>query len=1418
MTYLFEVSWEVCNLVGGIYTVLRSKAPEALKAFGENYFLIGPLLEENADFVETDEPVYRPIRAALEAKDLRCRLGRWKIDGEPRVILVDFKNRHDAEKVLYNYWQQFGVDSMAGSWDYIEPVLFSTTCGEVIEAINDTVVEEHEQTVAHFHEWMCGGGLLYLRRNAPEIGTVFTTHATILGRSMAGSGINVYSGDRKINPEKDAKQFGVQAKYSMEAVCAREADSFTTVSQVTAEEAEAILGQRPHFAVFNGVDAKGLPNFEQMRSEAEGTREKMLDVAGRFLQRNLPSNTRLWMTSGRYEFHNKGFDVFLESLARLDQELKKDESAPPVVAWFLLATGHNGLSDLAQRRVFGGRTSDLGGTGISTHYLHDEAGDPILNACQNLGLTNSKDNKISVIFTPAYLDGNDGLLNMQYYDILPACDLGVFPSYYEPWGYTPLESIAAGVPTITTDLAGFGRWVQEIGDPRHKGVAVIPRAGKTDEEVTGVLAGLLDDFVRIDGADLTSLRAKVRAIAERADWKEFYKGYLRAYEAAAHMADMRLNSLDTSAFSDNLFTSFRGGEGSGPNYRSFVVAPTLPPKIEGLRTIASNLWWSWHPDAEDLFEEIAPDIWAQHIHNPVRMLGKVPPEVLEEKATDKAFLKKYQRVMEQFKKYMNGPRRDYGIVKSLSEKSPVVYFSMEFCLHECLPIYSGGLGVLSGDHLKAASDLGIPLVAVGLFYRQGYFQQRIDRQGYQIEEYPFLDTSTLPGTALRKKDGKEEVRISVELAGRMVSARVWQINVGRVKLYLLDTDVDENQSKDRQISRKLYGGDRNTRIEQEIVLGIGGVKLIEDELQFQPSVYHLNEGHCGFMIFERIRRFLEKGLNFQEAREAVKATSVFTTHTPVPAGNESFEHHMMEHYFSDFAAQLGISFEQLMEMGLSQPGDGRAPFSMTVLGLKLTNKANAVSKLHGVVCREMWHDVWKGVAIEEVPIGSITNGIHLTSWMGKNLKRLFSQYLDVRWDENHDDPDAWLRVDEIPSERLWYEHMAQKRQLIEHVKRKIFADYARRGESPNLIRETLERLNPNALTIGFARRFATYKRATLLFRNRDALIKLLRDEEHPVQILFAGKAHPADAAGKELIRYIIEQSRAPEFRGKIVYLENYNMALGRMMTQGVDVWLNTPVRPHEASGTSGMKVVPNGGINCSILDGWWDEAYKPGKGFAIQTSLPSLNPEQQVEMDSVTLLTLLQQEIIPLYYDVDDKGVPDQWVEMMKEALKDYAPFFTTMRMVDEYHREKYILTAERGYDLFGDSFAGIRSLTEWKRKIGARFSTVQIDHVAICGIEGNFLASDATLEIEMYVSPGKLAPDEVQAELIIGPERDKHFVSEPSIIRFEKGESTKVRNQLKFQISHKVDRSGSYLYTVRVVPVHPLLSRTQETGLARWA
>ena len=682
----------------------------------------------------------------------------------------------------------------------------------------------------------------------------------------------------------------------------------------------------------------------------------------------------------------------------------------------------------------------------------------------------------------------------------------------------------------------------------------------------------------------------------------------------------------------------------------FTLVPRLPERLSKLLDIANNLWWCWNPDAVNLFFRIDRDLWAQTHENPRLLLGEVGQVRLEELAKSDSFLAHMDRVWDSLQEYMSTHRWAAHNPQAPNDML-VVYLSAEFGLHECLSIYSGGLGVLAGDHLKAASDLGLPLVGVGLLYREGYFRQYLNADGWQQELYPRNDFYNMPIQLERDAAGKP-MTIEVEYPGRMVKAYIWKCQVGRVPLYLLDCDHEDNQPVDRAITGQLYGGDRETRIRQEIMLGMGGV-LAMQQLGLRPSVYHMNEGHAAFMTLQRIKELVRRdGLSFREASETVKAGSFFTTHTPVPAGNDMFDPGLVDTYFRKYCQDVHISLEELLSYGRQNPHDTREPFCMTVLALKLSAGANGVSKLHGEVSRDMWALTWKDIPEDEVPITSITNGIHTRSWISQDLADLYDRYLGPGWINSPDDQSIWEHIDEVPDTELWRTHERRRERLVNFARRRLSRQLEGRG-APSLERRmAMEVLDPEVITIGFARRFATYKRATLLLRDPERLKRLLCDPHRPVQLIIAGKAHPADTAGKEIIRQLVHFARNPETRGRVVFLEDYDINVARYMVQGVDCWLNTPRRPMEASGTSGMKASMNGALNCSILDGWWVEGYDASLGWAIGAGedYPESAYAIQDSVEANALYTLLEKEIVPLFYDRGRDGLPRAWIRMMKAS------------------------------------------------------------------------------------------------------------------------------------------------------------------------
>jgi len=847
-------------------------------------------------------------------------------------------------------------------------------------------------------------------------------------------------------------------------------------------------------------------------------------------------------------------------------------------------------------------------------------------------------------------------------------------------------------------------------------------------------------------------------------------------------------------------------------YGRVTVFPIMPPRISRLYELAYNLWWSWHPEARTLYRELDSDLWEEVGHNPVRFLSGVEPQRLEKAANDPEYLPRYDSVLQEFDRYVHPHAEETWFSRNYPElkNRTIAYFSAEFGLHESLPIYSGGLGILSGDHCKEASDLGLPLVGIGFLYPQGYFHQRITRDGMQEAFYDKLHFSEAPAIPACDADGNE-VMISVDLPGRGIHAKVWKLQVGRIPLYLMDTDVPPNAPPDRELSARLYGGDREIRISQEIVLGIGGVRALR-ALGISPSAWHINEGHAAFLNLERCRELVASGLSFNEAREVVAANSLFTTHTPVPAGNDTFGYDLIDKYFGSYWGQLKLNREQFMEVAREDHGWGPT-YGMTVLALRLTGQHNGVSKLHGAVSRKMWQFLWPGLDAGEVPIGSITNGVHSPSWISPEMNALYKRYLDEDWEDHVDEQAVWDRVTEIPDGELWQTHMKRKEVLISYVRRQLQQQHLRLGEGSAQMAEFMRMLNPDALIIGFARRFATYKRATLIFRDLDRLRNILNNPDRPVQIVFAGKAHPADEPGKALIEQVYRFSRTDGFRGKIIFLENYDMAMARYLVSGTDLWLNNPIRPHEASGTSGQKAALNGQPNCSILDGWWAEGYNGKNGWAIGEEREYHDSNIQDEADSISLYQLLEEQITPTYYDQGPDGIPHRWIAIMKEAIRTCAPAFSMQRMMKEYTTRYYVPEIQQGLQIEKNRYAQARILAAWKEKVRANWPRVEL---YVDGRREGQLSLGERIDVHAWVRAENLRPEDLAVELVYGETADDRVVPQHTLaMSYTKQEAD---GSYRYDIALQPDERGSIAYGVRVLPSHPALAGKHDMGLIRWA
>jgi len=841
----------------------------------------------------------------------------------------------------------------------------------------------------------------------------------------------------------------------------------------------------------------------------------------------------------------------------------------------------------------------------------------------------------------------------------------------------------------------------------------------------------------------------------------------------------------------------------------------LPPELGALQEIAYNLRWSWHGEAMELFRRLDTLAWEETDHNPVLLLGRIAQDRLQRAAEDEGFLAQVQRVHADLQAYLQTPGwwpKTYG-----GDGTPqVAYFCAEYGLTDCLPIYAGGLGVLAGDHLKSASELGIPLAAVGLLYQQGYFRQRLNADGWQLEMFPRNDFSTLPVELVRDAEGRP-VSVEVTIAGRRCHIHAWLARVGRVRLYLLDTNVPENSPQDRHITAQLYGGDLTNRIGQEIVLGIGGVRMLK-ALGINPKAYHMNEGHAAFLGLERIRLLMaEQGVSFAEAFEAVVASNVFTTHTPVPAGNDAFDPEMIEKYFAAYRGQLSLQREEFLALGRQDPSNADEPMSMTVLALRLSSGHNGVSRLHGQISRTLWAGVWPGVPTGEVPISQITNGVHTRSWLSQDLADLYVRYLGPRWHEKPSDQTVWQAVEQIPDTELWRTHERRRERLVAFARRRLKIQLTHRGAGAAELGAADEVLDPEALTIGFARRFATYKRANLILADLDRLAKLLNTSGRRVQIIFAGKAHPRDNPGKDLIREIIHTARREAFCRSIVFIEDYDMNVARYLVQGVDVWLNTPLRPMEASGTSGMKVAANGGLNVSILDGWWAEGFNPDVGWAIGSGENYDELEYQNTVESQALYDLLEKEIVPLFYDRGADNIPRGWIRKMKATMTRLAPMFNTNRMLRQYAEMFYAPAVERWDTLWANHMDRAKDLSAWKQRVRDQFVHVRVDRVTddMNGAAGAVVGRDVC--VEAVVNLAHLTPDDVTVELYFGSLDEDGQLNDGQSLRMNQVESL-ADNRAKYATQMPCAGTGMVGYTVRVMPANPLLTGPLAMGMIRWA
>jgi starch phosphorylase len=826
--------------------------------------------------------------------------------------------------------------------------------------------------------------------------------------------------------------------------------------------------------------------------------------------------------------------------------------------------------------------------------------------------------------------------------------------------------------------------------------------------------------------------------------------------------------------------------------------------------MAKNLWFCWNQEPIDLFRSVDQNLWEETGHNPMAILGRLKNSRIQELLKDEGFLLEMDRVSGEFNRYV-ADRRAYEFRMETPFDFTVAYLSAEYGLTDSLPIYSGGLGVLAGDHLKSASDLRVPIVAVGLLYQKGYFRQYLNADGWQQETYPDNNFHVLPVTLDRDPDNNL-MTIEVPLKDRNLKVRIWRIQVGRVPLLLLDTNNVENREEDRDITSYLYGGDRDMRLRQEIVLGIGGVRALS-KLGYRPAVYHMNEGHSALALLERIRMLMEENhLSFAEARGAVYASSIFTTHTPVPAGIDIFDRSLMSSYLGNYIRSLGLSMEDFLSLG-TQDGNPNEPFNMAIMAIKNSALTNGVSELHKKVSRRMWSGIWKTLPQTDIPIEAVTNGIHIPSWISSDMTGLFDRYLGRRWAEDPDNIRVWERVNRIPDSELWRTHERRRERLVAFTRQRLQEQFLRRGSQKMEIQAAGEALHPQALTIGFARRFATYKRGDLILKDPNRLARILNDPQRPVQIIFAGKAHPQDQVGKEVIRNIIHLANLPDFRHRMAFIEDYDMNVARYMVQGSDVWLNNPRRPLEACGTSGMKAAANGALNMSVLDGWWAEGYQTGVGWAIGSGEEYENSDYQDQVEGQAIYDLLERYVVPLFYERGRDNLPRGWTGMMRNSMCTLAARFNSHRMVQDYVHRFYVPLAFNWKRIGLNGFEGARQLNSWADRMRANWSQLQI--LEKRADTGKGIQVGQTLRVEVRMRLGVLSPKDLAVDIYYGPVDSRADLLDRETIPLQ--DFTQEENGMVFRGEIPCQEVGRFGFRVRVLPSHPLLVNSYSLGLILW-
>lgn len=1360
--HVFEISWEVCNMVGGIHTVIQSKASHMLQKYGENYICVGPHvphpISSNPSFREEiwDESIYKLIQD-LGSHNVTCQMGRWLIPGEPRTLLIGFRDLFEQKnRILTHYWEKFGINSLFGGFDYFEPVLFSHASALLIEQIyNRIFFPQGQRVLVHAHEWMSAVGLLHLKETAPEIATVFTTHATMLGRSLSSN--ESYKPLKFFLSEKPATKWaheiGIESKHSVEVIVAREADCFTTVSETTSEECESILSKKPDFVVQNGL-SNDVPSQEFLDKKfKKRMRQRLLNIASEVTGYKYDlGQTFITVSSGRYEFKNKGIDLYLDAILDLRESLKKAPSDKKILAFVMCPAGHLQRVHSHSPEAF------------LTHQLVDPQNDPVLRLLRGRAQINSPQNSVHVIFLPLYLNGTDPTLPETYWELLAGTDLAIFPSWYEPWGYTPHEAVSLGIPTITTDCAGFGRWIESVSVERQeKGVSIIQRARCSEQDTYDIHRGELKDrileYILASEDELQKRSLYALEIAQKARWNDLIEGYWKAYSFALEQVEARILNNPQSKF-----RSFSLGHLVAPspfssaraNVRHFSVTTRLPSVVQSLQEFMERtITWKWNPKLMLLLSRLDPELWTWVDQNPGKFI----------KNTDDQAVKRILAHPE-LRKLSDDVKRDFEAKASKSTDYERAYFCMEYGITDELRIYSGGLGILAGDHLKTASDLEIPLVAFGLFYQYGYFRQTLGLGGQQLAHYHRSEIENLRLNLVQDNSGGR-LLLSIPFQEEIFYFQVWSLDLSGVRLYLLDANVMENSPRLRNVTDRLYGSETGKRIKQEWLLSMGGLELIRN-LNLGIKVFHMNEGHTAFIVVGRTLQLMrEKHLSFDEAFDYVRFSTIFTTHTPVPAGHDEFSLDETVPLLQGVIQDKEV-LDRFIALGssLKQPGDDHH-FSMTALAMRGSRWVNAVSKIHKKVSQRMFNNLYPDLDEHEVPITHVTNGVHIPSWLEPDWQSFFYDSLGDQWPKRTLDREFWNRLENVPLEKIWEVKLGLKKRLLDWLRKRLSHDLDLGGYRPEYAR-VLANLDPNTLIITHAKRMAPYKRADLLFQEPDRLYDLIKNSPAPILFIYAGKAHPADGLGQEIIHRISQWSRDPRFMGSVLILEDYDLSFSRRLISGSDIWLNTPLRPLEASGTSGMKAAINGTLHLSVADGWWPEVYNGKNGWMIGDGSELWDHSLQDRFDCSRIFHLLQNEVLRSFVPPAGQDFSRTWVSKVRESILSSIPFVSSERMIQDYEERLYNPALKAARKLENNHFEQLKRLNVFKKTLSQNWSELQFDEVDLGELgKGTTPRSHPAAIVVELTHPG-LKPEHVRVQAVLSGRVSSLQVVERSVVSLD--------------------------------------------------